>query len=111
MGILDKKKKLTFEISDYSLKEISDSQLMELEMKVVSEGNNLHEMPITREAIINAAKTIIGKPVLFKFNRSTQDLMGHEVDEIACGVCALTQDDYYLKEIDDKLWLIVKAYI
>lgn len=80
-------------------------------MKVVSEGDNLHEMPITRDAVISSAETIIGKPILFKFNRSTQDLMGHEIDEIACGVCALTKDDYYFKEIDEKLWLVVKAYI
>lgn len=111
MSILDKTQKITFSIDEYSLKEISDSQLMELEMKVVSEGDNKHGMPITRDAVINSAETIIGKPVLFKFNSSTQDLMEHEVDEIACGVCALTKDDYYFKEIDGKLWLIVKAYI
>jgi hypothetical protein len=84
---------------------------MELEMKIVSDGKNSHEMPIVRDAVINSAETIIGKPVLFKFNKQTQDLMGHEPDEMACGVCALTKDDYYFKEIDGKLWLIVKAYI
>lgn len=80
-------------------------------MKVVSEGDNRHGMPITRDAVINSAETIIGKPVLFKFNSYTDDLMGHEVDEIACGVCGLTKDDYYFKEIDGKIWLVVKAYL
>lgn len=103
--------KLNFSIDDYTLQEISESQIMELEMKVVSEGDNNHGLPITRDAIINSAETIIGKPVLFKFNKAMQDLMGHETDEIACGVCGLTKDDYYFKEIDGKLWLIVKAYL
>lgn len=110
MGILNTKK-LTFNISDYTLNEISDAQIMELEMYVVSEGENKHNMPISRDAIINSAETIIGKPVLFKYNKMSKDLMGHEVDEIACGVCGLTKDDYYFKEVDGKLWLIVKAYI
>jgi hypothetical protein len=96
-------KKLQFEINDFTLEEISNSQIMELEMKVVCEGDNRHGMPITRNAIIDSAKTIVGKPVLFKFNGTTQDLMGHEIDEIACGVSGLTNDDYYLKEIDGKL--------
>lgn len=109
MSNLDKR--IEFSIDDYTLQEISDAQLMELEMKVVSEGDNRHGMPITRDAVINSAETIIGKPVLFKFNSYTDDLMGHEVDEIACGVCGLTKDDYYFKEIDGKIWLVVKAYL
>lgn len=96
-------KKLTFSVDDYTLKEISDSQLMVLEMYVTKSGQNKHGMPITRDAIIDSAETLIGKPVLYSFNKNTQDFMAHEVDEIACGVCGLTKDDYYFKEVDNEL--------
>jgi len=80
-------------------------------MYVVSEGDNRHGMPITRDAVIASAETILMKPLLFKFNSATQDFMQHEVDQIACGTTSYTKEDYYFKEIDGKLWLVVKAYI
>jgi len=106
-----KDKKLTFSIDNYTLKEISDSQLMVLEMYVARSGQNKHGLPISRDAIIDSAETLIGKPILYKFNKNTQDVMGHEVDEIACGVCGFSDDDYYFKEDDGELWLVCKAYI
>jgi hypothetical protein len=81
-------------------------------MWVVSEGLNKHNMPISRDAMINAASSIIGKPVLFKYNLKSDDFDAHEEDEIACGVTALSKTDYAFKEDDDgKLWLVCKAYI
>lgn len=81
-------------------------------MWVVSEGLNKHNMPITRDAIITAASSIIGKPVLFKYNLKSDDFDAHEEDEISCGVAALSKADYAFKEDDDgKLWLVCKAYI
>lgn len=105
-------KKLTFNIDKYDLQEINNSQLAILEMWVVSEGQNAHKMPITRDAIISAASSIIGKPVLYKYNPKTDDFEAHETDEISCGVLALNKAEYSFKEDDEgKLWLVCKAYI
>lgn len=85
---------------------------MVLEIWVVSEGNNSHNMPISRDAIINSAPSIIGKPVLYRYSTETDDFMAHEIDEIACGVLPLSNADYYFKEDKEgKLWLVCKAYI
>lgn len=85
---------------------------MILELWIVSEGDNAHKMPITRDAILKSASSIIGKPVLYKYNNKQDDFMAHEVDEIACGVMALNNADYFFKEDDDgKLWLVCRAYV
>lgn len=85
---------------------------MVLEIWVVSEGNNSHNMPISRDAIIKSANSIIGKPVLYKYSVKNDDFMAHEIDEISCGVLALSNADYYYKEDNDgKFWLVCKAYI
>jgi hypothetical protein len=102
--------KYSFEAESYTLKEISDSQLMELEIYVVSEGNNAHDMPILFSAIEDSAHTLIGKPILMKYDNITDDFEGHEIDEIACGV-VLKEQDIRFEEKDGKRWLVCKAYI
>ena len=105
-------KTLTFSIDKYTLEEVNEQQLMILEMWIVSEGNNAHDMPIPRDAIINAASSLIGKPVLYKYSDSDKDFEAHEMDEISCGVLALNKLDYSFKEDEEgKLWLVCRAYI
>lgn len=69
-------------------------------------------MPISREAILNSASSIVGKPVLFKYSSRSEDFLQHEEDELACGVIALDKSDYSFKEDEEgKLWLVARAYI
>jgi hypothetical protein len=105
--------RLTFKIDKFkTLEDINNDQLMILELWIVSEGDNAHRLPIPRNAIIESASSIIGKPVLYKYSEKTDDLMAHEVDEISCGVTALNKADYCFREDDEgKLWLVCRAYV
>jgi hypothetical protein len=104
---------LTFDVKKFDvLEDINNDQLMILELWIVSEGNNAHNMPISKDAILKSALSIVGKPVLYKYDEQQDDCMAHEVDEISCGVMALNNTEYYFKEDGDgKFWMVCKAYI
>jgi hypothetical protein len=97
-------KVLNFEIEKYDLVEMADSDIMTVKLQIVSEGNNRHNLPIPWSAIEKAMPTLVGKPIVAKYNRWTKDLMGHEVDEVPIGVI-LTPESIFVEEIDGKRWL------
>jgi len=96
-------KKLKFSVK-YDLMEMANSEIMKVKMYIVSEGNNLHQKPISWEAIQSAKPTLIGKPIVAKYNKWTKDLMGHEIDEVPIGVI-LRDEDIFEETIDGKRWL------
>ena len=100
-----------FTINKYNIQDISDNQLAKIEMWVAKNGDNKHNLPITEDAIRQSADTLVGKPILYKYNKYTKDFMGHEIDEIPCGV-VLSKDDIRFEYDENKeLWLVCTAYI
>ena len=102
---------ISFSIDKYNLQDISDEQLAKLEMWVAKSGDNKHNLPITEDALRQAADTLVGKPILYKYNKYTKDFMGHEVDEIPCGVVLSKDDIRFEYDENNELWLICTAYI
>jgi len=102
---------LSFAVDKYNIQDISDNQLAKIEMWVAKSGDNKHNLPITEEAIKMAADTLVGKPILYKYNKHTGDFMGHEVDEIPCGVVLSRDDIRFERDDNDELWLVCTAYI
>jgi len=98
-------KKLTFEVSNYDLVEMAESEIMKVKMKIVSEGNNAHDMPIKWETILKAKDTLVGKPIVAKYDRWNKDLMGHEEDEIPVGVVLRSEDIFEDTDENGKRWL------
>lgn len=70
-------------INDYILDDDPEFALMRLEF--LSDGFNAHGIPITKEILEKDAKTVLGKPIVAKYNKYTNDVMGHEEDEIIVG--------------------------
>lgn len=102
---------LSFAVNKYNIQDISDNQLSKIEMWVVKSGDNKHNLPISEDAIRQAANTLVSKPILYKYNKYTKDFMGHEIDEIPCGV-VLSKDDIRFEYDENKeLWLVCSAYI
>ena len=97
-------KTLNFEINKFDLVEMADSEIMKVKLYIVSEGENRHGMPIKWQSIEKAKSTLIGKPIVAKYNRWIKDLMGHEVDEVPVGVI-LNENDIFEEVIDGKRWL------
>lgn len=56
-----------------------------LRLNFLSDGHNAHGIPITEEILKNCAKTILGKPIVAKYNTYTNDAEGHETDEVMVG--------------------------
>jgi len=102
---------LSFAVNKYNIQDISDNQLSKIEMWIVKSGDNKHNLPITEDAIRQAADTLVGKPILYKYNKYTKDFMGHEVDEIPCGVVLSKDDIRFEYDENGELWLVATAYI
>lgn len=100
-----------FTINKYNIQDISDNQLAKIEMWVAKSGDNKHNLPITEDAIRQSADTLVGKPILYKYNKYTKDFMGHEVDEIPCGVVLSKDDIRFEYDENEELWLVCTAYI
>jgi len=102
---------LSFKVNKYNIQDISDNQLAKIEMWVVKSGDNKHNLPISEDAIKKAANTLVGKPILYKYNKYTKDFMGHEIDEIPCGVVLSKDDIRFEYDENEELWLVATAYI
>jgi hypothetical protein len=103
--------RIQFTIEKTELLEYSnESQLIKVRMWIVREGNNLHKLPISWDCIEKAKDTLVGKPVLCKYNKVTRSFEGHDKDEIPVGVF-LNKSEIYEEVISDQKWLVADAYI
>ena len=100
-----------FTINKYTIQDISDNQLAKIEKWVANSGDNKHNLPITEDAIRQSADTLVGKPILYKYNKYTKAFMGHEIDEIPCGVVLSKDDIRFEYDENEELWLVCTAYI
>lgn len=70
-------------INDYRNDENAEFALMRLNF--LSDGYNTHNIPFTFDLLKQYAPTILGKPIVAKYNRFSQDVEGHEDDEVMVG--------------------------
>lgn len=56
-----------------------------IRLNFLSDGYNSHNIPFTTELLKKYAPTIIGKPIVAKYNNFKKDVEGHESDEIIVG--------------------------
>lgn len=95
----------------FSVEKILDDTTALLKIKVCSSGNNAHELFIENEALYDATQSILGKPVVAKYNKWTQDAMGHEDEEVPIGFILCNQEPTYVQEEDGSISLIVYAIL
>ena len=97
--------RLEFAVDKFDLVEMADSEIMKIKMYIVSEGDNHHKRPISWDSIQAARATLVGKPIVAKYNKFTQDVMGHEFDEVPIGVILRDEDIFEETDEDGKRWL------
>ena len=102
--------KYVFSIDEAKLVELSNSQFAELIMYVVSDGDNAHGLPITKEALVRAIPTLFEKPILAKYSPYTRDATTHVDDQAAIGFFP-KKEDVWIEEKDGKNWLVAKGKI
>lgn len=102
--------KCNFEANDLLLIDKGeDSQFATLEFDVCRSGKNTHRMPIPRNAVKNAARSIEGKPILAAFAPMDVDFEGHEVTEQAIGFFVEEEPEVIEKEWKGKPELFLRA--
>lgn len=90
---------------------LNKQELMRLKVWVCRAGQNSHGFPIMESALDTAIKTLVGKPVVAKYNKYIRDLEGHEVDEVPVGVF-LSEDDIFFENDEQGVrWICAYATI
>lgn len=102
-------KKVSFSIEEFSIDENPSSHFAVMDMKIVSSGMNLHNLPITKEAVKKSAQTLFGKPVLTHYIPEKDSLGGHDEEQVPIG--AFLDKNITIEEDQEKVWLSAKAYI
>lgn len=79
-------KKLTFSVENIELlEESNNSQFATLKIDAFATGENAHDLYVSEDALRNAAKTILEKPIVWKYSPISDDAMSHEKEECAVG--------------------------
>lgn len=96
----------------FSLDEnIDKNELMKLKIWVCREGENAHGFPILNSALDKARPTLVGKPIVAKYDWRKDDVVGHESTEVPIG-CVLTEDDVYFdKDEEGNRWICCNAIV
>lgn len=102
-------KKINFTVEDFSVEENPSSHFAVLDMKIVSSGMNLHNLPIKEEAIERASKTLFGKPVLTHYMEKEDALGGHDPEQVPIGT--FLDSDIRIEKEGNLTWLYSKAYV
>lgn len=104
--------KLRFNVEDYSFEEMDGSHFSKIKMKIAKSGDNLHDLPITKDAIRNSIPTLFGKPILayyYEDSMGVGKLKGHDDGEQAVGVL-LDREPIIVSEGGED-WIIATGYI
>lgn len=113
------KKLISFSIDEIkntpSLEEINESQFMKIRIRVFSNGVTRHGYGFSLDTVKESAFTLLGKPILYKYDIWNDDCSSHEKDEVQCGFIPKDKEDanitFEYDEALNKTFVCVSAYI
>lgn len=105
-----------FSINDVQMYREKDEDLdfSIVEIWALAEGTNSHKNPFSREVLERDSHTFKGKPIVAKFDKWTNDVQAHELEEIMIGYVDPTAEiEFKEKEVDGlkKEFVVVKGLI
>lgn len=104
-----------FSINDVVIdRNVEDKDFAIAEIWALSEGNNSHHNPFSREVLERDAHTFKGKFIIGKYNKFISDTEGHEIQEDIYGYVSVTDEPQFkLKVVDgvEKEFVVVKAIL
>ena len=105
--------KLTFSVEKIELlDEINNSQLQKVELHAFADGNNTHRLPVSEETLRRCAYTIYDKPLVWIFDRKTNDIGNHDANEVPCGFVPRHDNEIrFEKSIDGRTFIVINAFI
>ena len=106
------------EIEQVALKDVDDDQFAKLRIKAFATGMTSHRYFFTKEALEDAAFTILNKPLLWYYNIWTDDAEGHESEgvfgkqEVPAGFVPKEDANLQIqKDADGRYFLYVDCYV
>jgi hypothetical protein len=106
-------RKINFEVDRIqSIEEANDSQFARLKLYAFASGGNSHNLMVSEEALKRAAHTIYDKPVVWFYDKWTDDAKGHEPGELPCGFVPKENNPLTFEHSDDgRLFLVMEALV
>jgi len=102
----------TLEFSDnIGFERLLDETTALLKVKVCSSRENAHDLYIEDDALIEASASVLGKPIVAKYDEWSKDVMGHEKKEIPIGYVIDNQTPSFVKEENGALSLVVYSIL
>lgn len=93
-------------------KETEDTLFRKITIRAFATGENAHTLPVDLDVLKRCAFTVYNKPILWKYNKYTNDAMSHEEDEVPCGFVPKNEDNP-IRFVDDmgKTFLVIDALL
>ena len=105
-------KKISFIASNITdISDPSQKQFANLKIDAFASGDNLHGIYISDETLYKTAHTIINKPLLWAYNKETDDIGGHDPTEVPCGVIPESNQLTFTRMDDGRTMLSVVARV
>ena len=105
-------KKISFIASNITdISDPSQKQFANLKIDAFASGDNLHGIYISDETLYKTAHTIINKPLLWAYNKDTNDIGGHDPTEVPCGVIPESNQLTFTRMDDGRTMLSVVARV
>lgn len=114
---MEEMQKVTFAVEEeeITLEELNESQFMKCRIRAFADGMTEHKFYFSLDKVKESEFTILGKPLLWKYNIFKDDANSHDADEVPCGFIPKTAEEaeveYVYDENLDKTFMITTAYI
>ena len=78
--------KISFAVENIEeIQENPNSSFALMKIDFFASGDNAHKLYISEETLNKTSKTIYNVPVVWKYDERTDEILGHEQDEVPCG--------------------------
>ena len=105
--------KFNFSVED--IEEVNDNankDFITARIKAFADGDNRHHLYISEDTLKNAADTIYDKPLVWIYDKYTDDIGGHDTEECPCGFIHREDNPIEFEDTDDgRHMLVVNAKI
>lgn len=101
--------KKNFSVQDVNLSD-EDPDFAMVELWFLADGNNAQNSPISTEVLKRDASSFLGKPIVAKYDRWTEDVTSHVPDEVIVGWIP-ADSEIEFKEKDEKTFAVAHGII
>ena len=104
--------KITFDIESVAISPAKkNSKFSNVSLDFFASGDNAHHLYVSEETLMKTADTILGCPIIWKYDAARDDAYTHDRGQVPCGFVPETAEITNRKLADGRVMLTVNAYI